>query len=289
MLFNYEGNSKLPGIYEIINPLNGKRYIGSAKEFKERWKKHYYCLKTNKHKNEYLQYSFNKHFEELGHDNFFEFHILEVMKNSTKEERLIREEFWINFALENNVELYNSNFFPTKEPKIISFPSDEAKKNLSIKSKTNPNCIKTQFKKGRTHKHSEECKQKIGKSNSKIYDLSQNPLIGPNGQIILKIENLAEFCRNHNLGSGLCAVLNGKYKSSRGWYLANTVKKASAAKTYKNFGILISPTGEKFSTIENMSQFCREHNLLKEGDPKNLVSLLSGKIKICKGWKIILN
>lgn len=115
MLFYYEEKSKLSGIYEIINRLNGKRYIGSAKEFKERWRNHVSSLKSDKHQNKHLQNSFNKFINELGNDNFIEFHIVEIMKNSTKEERLIREEFWINVAKENNIDLYNNQLDPTKE------------------------------------------------------------------------------------------------------------------------------------------------------------------------------
>lgn len=48
----------------------------------------------------------------------FVFSILEVMEKSTKEERLIREEWWIQKFLNEGSELYNSNKTPTKEPKI---------------------------------------------------------------------------------------------------------------------------------------------------------------------------
>jgi predicted GIY-YIG superfamily endonuclease len=83
MLYFYEGNSKSSGIYEIINKLNNKRYIGSAQEFKSRWKDHKSSLLNNKHQNKHLQHSFNKYYEiENNNSNFLEFHIIEIMENS---------------------------------------------------------------------------------------------------------------------------------------------------------------------------------------------------------------
>lgn len=288
MFFTYEGNSRLSGIYEIVNRTNGKRYIGSAKEFKARWKHHASALKNNKHQNKHLQRAFCKYFSILETDNFLEFRIIETLPDSTKEERLCREEFWIEFANQENIAIYNKNYHPTKEPTIIHIPSADSRRKMSEAAKNNPKLAATQFKKAHNRKHTEEQKRKIGISNSKKYDLSLNPLIGPCNQRILWINGLSEFCRDNGLGADLFLVLNGKQKSHRGWRLANTIKKASAAKTYKSFGTLLSPAGERFVQIENLSQFCREHGLLKIGDSKNLSSLLSGKIKSCKGWTVLL-
>lgn len=95
MRFFYNEHSLISGIYKIINTHTNRIYIGQAKEFKERWKKHRGSLLNNKHQNRFLQADFNKSREELGHDDFLEFHVLEVMENSTKEERNKREEEWI--------------------------------------------------------------------------------------------------------------------------------------------------------------------------------------------------
>jgi len=53
----------LSGIYEIVNTVNGKRYIGSAKNFKTRWNKHRSALRLDKHGNRHLQGAWNKHGE----------------------------------------------------------------------------------------------------------------------------------------------------------------------------------------------------------------------------------
>lgn len=45
----------LGGIYEIVNTVNGRRYIGSAVDFKRRWKTHKRLLAKGKHHSIHLQ------------------------------------------------------------------------------------------------------------------------------------------------------------------------------------------------------------------------------------------
>jgi len=54
------------GIYQILNLIDGKRYIGSSTNLKAREYNHFYELKRNKHANSYLQHSYNLH----GAENF---------------------------------------------------------------------------------------------------------------------------------------------------------------------------------------------------------------------------
>ena len=72
------------GIYQIKNIKNNKKYIGSAINIGRRWKDHKYRLNNNKHCNNYLQNSWNKH----GRDAF-EFKILEEVNDKNK---LIKKE-----------------------------------------------------------------------------------------------------------------------------------------------------------------------------------------------------
>jgi group I intron endonuclease len=51
------------GIYEIVNTLNGKQYIGSAVNFAQRWHKHRSALRDGKHRNIKLQRSWDKYGE----------------------------------------------------------------------------------------------------------------------------------------------------------------------------------------------------------------------------------
>lgn len=54
------------GIYQIRNIVNGKVYVGSAKQFKRRWRDHKNCLSRGAHHSKHLQSAWNKH----GADNF---------------------------------------------------------------------------------------------------------------------------------------------------------------------------------------------------------------------------
>ena len=85
MLFFYNGNSKLSGIYEIRNRHSNRSYIGQAKEFKERWASHKCALLGKFCNNKFFQNDFNKCFEKLNHTDFLEFHVIEVLNNSTKD------------------------------------------------------------------------------------------------------------------------------------------------------------------------------------------------------------
>lgn len=90
--FNYQGFSKQGGVYIIININNWKVYIGSTSCFQQRWRYgHFYYLNKGTHHNKYLQAAWN-----LDGSNLFEFHILQVMPNSSQEERHIIEQIYLN-------------------------------------------------------------------------------------------------------------------------------------------------------------------------------------------------
>lgn len=63
------------GIYKIENKVNGKIYIGQARNIEDRWKNHKSCLNSGKHDNTYLQRSWDKY----GKDNFT-FEVIEECK-----------------------------------------------------------------------------------------------------------------------------------------------------------------------------------------------------------------
>ena len=73
------------GIYEIVNTVNGKRYIGSSKNIAFRWCIHKTELRHNAHHSRHLQSAWNKYGESL-----FQFRILllSAPKNNTFYEQL---------------------------------------------------------------------------------------------------------------------------------------------------------------------------------------------------------
>lgn len=61
------------GIYEIVHLESGKRYVGSAVNFKSRFRVHKHQLRNNTHHSKYLQRAWNKYGEAS-----FEFRILKL-------------------------------------------------------------------------------------------------------------------------------------------------------------------------------------------------------------------
>ena len=76
------------GVYRITNTANGKFYVGSAVNLRERWTRHKYRLRSKQHHNEHLQRSFLKHGEEC-----FVFDVLELVGRDALIER---EQYWID-------------------------------------------------------------------------------------------------------------------------------------------------------------------------------------------------
>lgn len=60
------------GIYQIVNTVNGKRYVGSSVDIDKRWREHIRLLKASKHHSRHLQSAWNKY----GEDSF-EFDVIE--------------------------------------------------------------------------------------------------------------------------------------------------------------------------------------------------------------------
>jgi group I intron endonuclease len=134
------------GIYQIVNLINNKKYIGSSSNLPRRIARHKYTLKSNQHFNKHLQNSFNKY----GKENF-EFQILLYCdpENLIMYEQLICD-FYKTY--ENDYG-YNCRVFVESNRGVpVSMPpcSEETKQKLAL--------INT------GKKLSPETKEKIGKS-----------------------------------------------------------------------------------------------------------------------------
>lgn len=114
------------GIYQILNKVNGKFYIGSALDIKQRWRQHKHYLRLGNHQNIYLQRAWNKYWE-----TSFEFLILEIC---SKEELITKEQAWLNWTQSFNLAIgYNLN--PTAGSSLGIKHSDEAKQKMSAAKK----------------------------------------------------------------------------------------------------------------------------------------------------------
>lgn len=105
-------------IYQILNIINGKFYIGHTNNYDIRWWEHERKLKVGKHDNPYLQRAWLKY----GKDAF-EFIIIELVELN---ELLHREQFWIdNLGACDNQLGYNIN------PDALRPPSGLGKKRTT--------------------------------------------------------------------------------------------------------------------------------------------------------------
>src|SRR5258708_40355023 len=77
------------GIYRFVNWANGKMYIGSAVNLKNRKKNHLISLRLNKHFNRYLQAAYNKG----GGCNIL-FEVIEYVEN--KVNLIEREQYYLD-------------------------------------------------------------------------------------------------------------------------------------------------------------------------------------------------
>lgn len=80
--------NKLAGVYEIINTINNKVYVGSSINIEKRLKAHFDSLQNNTHFNSHLQNAFN-----LYGKNAFTSKILEIVEDIS--ELRAREEYYI--------------------------------------------------------------------------------------------------------------------------------------------------------------------------------------------------
>ena len=110
------------GVYQIINLLNNKTYIGSSSSLRNRLRYHYNHLQANTHQNKHLQAAWNKY----GSKNFV-YRILEVCE-PIRDTILSLEQKYLDLKPE-----YNNS--PTAGSNLGCKQSEEARRRKSEKHK----------------------------------------------------------------------------------------------------------------------------------------------------------
>lgn len=113
----------LDGIYIIGNFINDKVYIGECKNFYKRFSRHVSALKRGVHCNKKLQNFVNKY----GIDSLY-FDIIEEMPESTTNERIDREIFYIR-----GYDSINSGFNLIEDSRTMAHITKEERQNSSKK------------------------------------------------------------------------------------------------------------------------------------------------------------
>jgi group I intron endonuclease len=234
MKMNYAEHSLKAGIYKIVNTHTGRVYIGQASRFKERWKAHQRTLLAGKHLNQFLQNDFNKCKETIGHDDFLEFHVIEVLDDSTKEERNKREECWITQT--DNCYNFQVKVVDTAKLAYSQTPEETADKKSMLMRRLwqSPGFKERQKQKlkesweneGRREKFSNSAKSFWSsteglKSRQIVVDARSKEfcVISPQG-VVYESKNMSRFCAEHGLSlKHFSALVLGKQKSHKGWQL----------------------------------------------------------------------
>lgn len=141
-------------IYEFVNNINGKVYVGQAKDFKSRLRCHKYHTKSNK-KNSPFYAALRKY----GWDNFS----INIIEECDIEILNDREEYWI----EQKKCLYPNGYNLMKGGKQYEMSDDTKKKISEIRKgiKFSPKHIENLKKSHLGNKLSEETKRKISEIN----------------------------------------------------------------------------------------------------------------------------
>lgn len=139
--------SQKSGIYKIVNKVNGKYYVGSSVNIKQRWKTHIYQLNKGIHNNPKLQFAWNKYGKET-----FIFEIVETVSvellekieqsylNIIKNDYINQKDTHYNISYDSNNPMRgrkHTDGFKIKQSERLMghVHSNETKKKISISSK----------------------------------------------------------------------------------------------------------------------------------------------------------
>lgn len=293
---------KKSGIYQIVNIINNKFYIGSAKNLYTRFSQHLRELNKNRHRNSFLQRSWNKHGREA-----FRFEVLEFIEDWSKL-RIIEQKYidntqcckrHIGYNIQTKVGEHKINKGGRKTKVVPGYQwREEAKiRNRKRRSHLHGKSYNLLSPAGKlvTGKGVEEFCRKYNLLSQNVRLLLNGKipyhnrwinldqplpptvkLISPHNDIIYEvfIHELADFVKYHGIAPELFQMNSFKNNGShiKGWCLADT-----PIKKYW----LISPKGEKYKVISrNAYPLCRSLGLHQGVFSK----LKSGEMKSYKGW-----
>ena len=184
----------LPGIYCIVNLINGNNYIGSAYNIRGRYNEHFRNLRNGLHCNKHLLSAFGIY----GESNF-EMNVLLICENF----ELLRYE---QFFLDSCKPEYN--MCPTAGNMAGFIFSDESREKLSVSHKgkwPEERCVNMSFPKSEEHrkKISEalKCKKKSSEHVAKIANANRGRKVSEEQRIeLINYRYTEKFKINHHLG-----------------------------------------------------------------------------------------
>ena len=182
-------NESNVGIYEIVNIVNGKKYVGKSVYLYRRKYAHFVQLRGNKHTNQHLQNAFN----DYGGDNF----IFNFLEECDKEILGEREYYWIN-----KYRVWDRNFGYNIE--LINEDGTNVKSYESIKK------LKRSIKKS-------DYKKPKGKGNPTSKEVHQYSIAGDYIQSFDSCHLAADFYGKHKSFSTISKIARKSIGTSLGF------------------------------------------------------------------------
>lgn len=112
------------GVYQIRNVINGKVYYGSSNDFQVRMQTHFWRLARGDHHNHHLQASYKRH----GREAF----VFEVVEECLGDDLLSREQVYLDIAMGDAKNHYNSAPVAGKPTPFESLPPEERERLRSL-------------------------------------------------------------------------------------------------------------------------------------------------------------
>lgn len=275
-------SSEIPrtsGVYEIRCIPNGKFYIGSSVNLRDRWRNHIYNLNRGNHRNIFLQNAWNKYGEHAFIFTVLEFvereSLLQVEQNWIDKTGCTNKKIGFNLYLiagspgEAHAQVWKGFIDPEGSEVIIY--------NLAVFCRTrelNPQAM-MRLAKGKSKLKGHQGWSHKNSIRQRDYVKTYEGFIDPDGNVLAPITNMAAFCRLHGLEkSHMLAVMRRRICRHRGWTHLNSRK--PAIKVHTGY---INPEGQHVS-ITNLVAFCKENGL----QVMHMHDIRKGKRKSHKGW-----
>lgn len=196
----------ISGIYQILNSINGKIYIGSSINLKQRFNDHKKLLRHNKHPNKHLQSAWTKYGE-----THFDFKIVEIVPI---ESLLSREQYYIDILSTHNREIgYNiskiaGNTLGTKRSESTKFKMSLAR----VKNNIVANLTNLSINSGNPYKNNTI---NMGRNNKKSKPVLQFDI---ENNLIKEWDSAGIAAKTLKISVGnIWMCCNGKYKTSAGF------------------------------------------------------------------------